>query len=490
MHINTILKITLLITTILLSSCNMAPLKETAISEYDIPEKFDTVEKLSKDELSNVKFIVSSKDSLVDVKWWESFGDKTLNGIIEKVISNNLDVKLAITRVKMLESQFDISRGRRYPSLSLSGGYSKTEGPVTSFEMTQAGPVMGKSIDTYDNYSLRTGFRFELDIWGKLNSFENSAIAELMASKSDLQVVYLNIISGAINLYYDIHYQQEQILLSEKTLDIYKHNKEVMKKKYSTGTASKINIELINQAYYSTESKLESEKMALHSKMFQLSVLMGEYPKFLSTSENSLTYSNASEEISSMLPIAIPSELLKTRPDIISAEYKLESAREQVGASKADMFPSISLTAGLNLMSGDFDDLFSEDALSKTIGAELGQVIFAGGSKLANFEMKKVIYEQAIISYKKTVLNAFMETENVLNQIEYFKKQEKSLSRLFSASKNVKSEYEKRYLNGLVGYDKLLDAEKSIYSSKLGLLMIKKMLLVSKVSLHRALGGK
>ena len=121
----------------------------------------------------------------------------------------------------------------RYPSLSLSGGYSKSEGPVTSFDMTPAGPVMGKSIDTYDNYSLRTGFRFELDIWGKLASFENSAIAELMASKSDLQVVYLNIISAAINLYYDIHYQQEQILLSDKTLDIYEHNKEVMKNMFS-----------------------------------------------------------------------------------------------------------------------------------------------------------------------------------------------------------------------------------------------------------------
>lgn len=83
-----------------------------------------------------------------------------------------------------------------------------------------------------------------------------------------------------------------------------------------------------------------------------------------------------------------------------------------------------------------------------------------------------------------------METENVLNQIEYFKKQEKALTKLLAASKNVKSEYEKRYLNGLVSYDKLLDAEKSIYSSKLGLLMIKKMLLVSKVTLHRALGGK
>ena len=484
--INTIIIISI---SILLASCSMAPPKETAINEYDIPEKFDTVENLSKDELSNVKFIVSSKDSLVDVRWWESFGDVTLNSIVDKVILNNLDVKLAITRVKMLESQFDISRARRYPSLNLSSGYSKTEGPVTSFEMTQAGAVMGKSIDTYDNYSLRTGFRFELDIWGKLNNLENSAIAELMASKSDLQVVYLNVISSAINLYYDIYYQQEQIILSEKTLEIYKHNKEVMKKRYSSGTANKINIGLIEQAFFSTESKLESEKMALHSKMFQLSVLMGEYPNFLSN-KTEFSYSSISEELKSILPTAIPSELLKTRPDIIAAEYKLESAREQVGASKADLFPSISLTAGLNLVSGDFDELFSEDALTKTIGAEFSQVLFAGGSKLANLDMKKVLYEQAIISYKKTVLIAFMETENVLNQIMFFTKQEKSLTNLLSASSDVKSEYEKRYLNGLVSYDKLLDAEKSIYSSKLGLLTVKKMLLVAKVSLHRALGGK
>ena len=468
-------------------SCSMTPAKQSVKMNFEMPEEILR----SDDSAESFKI---SLENVSKTKWWKSFEDSVLTNFIDKVISKNLDVKLAISRVKMLESQFDLSKSRMYPAVNLSGNYTNAEGPQSALNMTPEGPSMVKEIQTYENYSLRTGLQYELDIWGKVRSMKNSAVAELMSSKADLETVYLNIIANATALYYNILSTKKQIYLTEKTLLIYKHNKKVMQKRFRNGLVSKLNLDLIDQATAMTLSKLEGEKSSYYQLMMQLSVLLGEYPKFLENSNLEIALqstSNLENSISTFdfPPLTISSDLLKTRPDVIAAEFKLDSSREQLGVAKADLFPSISITAGLSLVSGSIDDLFSSDFMTKTIGAEVNYPIFTGGSKLANLDMKKVLYEQAVINYKKVVLNAFLDVEKILVQQQFLEKQKEALTRQFIAAQNARDEYEKRYLKGLVSYDKFLEAEKSLYNSKTGIINIELALINSKIQLHRALGG-
>ncbi len=472
--------LTLFLATLLITSCSLAPKKELLNLSYEIPDNY-----------SNGKTIqLVNPDSLTQSQWWKSFNDQELNELVDKVIANNLDVKLAISRVNALESQFRIVRGTRMPQVSASAGYSLSESPQMNSNVSEimSSGEIGMELGTVNQYSLRTGLRFELDLWGKLRSKQKSAVAELMASKSDLQTVYLGIISQAIILYYDTKAQKQQILLSNKNLGLYEVNRNIQKNRYATGIGSKVNIELTNQAYEQAKAKLEKDKLYLITKQQQLSLLSGEYPQLNNSFDSK---SSPTPLLSSFpaLPVSVPSKLLKSRSDIQSAEFKIESARQAIGAAKADLFPTISLTASLGSVADIFKDIFSNDKLSKTLGFEVNEGVFTGGSRLAAIDQRKILYAQQVLNYQKTVLNAFLEVENGLATIESLEKQKNAVTNLVAASKRAKDEMEKRYQKGIYPYYKLLDAEKSLFSAQSQLIAIEKAFIMSRIQLHRAFGG-
>lgn len=469
----------ILLLSLSISSCFFAPTKKSVKLEYDIPESFIG--------LKNLDGYTVKKENVSNSNWWESFNDSKLNDIVDITIKNNLDLQLAASRVELIESQFKLTRARRLPGVSVSSGYTKAEGPQPTFSVGPTGMVQGTEIKTSDQYSLRAGLRWELDIWGKLRNTSKAAVAELMASKEDLRSVFFGIISQTIIFYYDVEASKQQVLLAEQNLEVYESNMQTQKSRYLKGVSAKLNIELTTQALEGAKAKLEREKQTLALKQHGLAILMGEYPK---------SNDNIKEEEKNFfpslnkLPNVLPSVLLKSRPDILSAEFKIESARQSVGAARADLFPSISLSLGYGYATSALDDIFSADYLMKSIGGELAQTIFAGGSKLANIDAKKVMYKQAILNYKKVLLNAFKDVEDALVKIKTFENQRLALSNQANAALRARNEMELRYLKGIFPYDKFLDSEKSLFNVKSGLINVELACIVSRVMFHKATSGE
>jgi len=392
----------ILIVLLLVSACSFAPKKIEIVQEIEIPDNYNS---------SN---LVQREDA-APIPWWEEFGDEKLNETIEKVLGNNLDLQIAEKRVEMLKAQFKTVRGSLLPAISTTGSYTKTEGPVTTMVPTSSGLTANTSIQENDMYSLRTGLGFELDIWGKLRRNTKAANETFKASKEDLNTAYLGIIAQTIILYYDIEVQKRNVQISIEILDIIRQNYEVIERRYKSGVAPKENLELISQAYRNMQTKLLTDEQLLAVKLNQQSVLLGEYPndRFESIDLNSGFLSSFAE-----IPVGIPSDLLKNRSDIVSALHNMEAARQQAGAAFADFFPSISLSAGFNFASMSWNELFDDLSLTKSVGGEVSEVLFAGGSKLASYKQKKVLYEQSVLSYKKTILTAFADVEDALITLE------------------------------------------------------------------------
>ena len=460
-------------------SCSMAPKKKDLAKEQKAPEQF------------SAQTATVTQEEVSPYRWWERFNDKTLNELVDRTIKNNLDILLAISRVDLLESQFSVARRLRFPMVSAKAGGSYGQSPAMAVSgglNQQTGQMemdVGYKSKTTDSYTLNLGLSFELDIWGRLKSQEKSVIANLLATKEDLQTVYLSIISQAIMLYNDIRELQSVKNYDKELFDIAKDIYVFSKQKYEAGSGTLTELEQSSQQLESAEAAFNSSTSDLKKKINSLLVLIGEYPKGFLENESEGDLSQNYEPI----PAGLPSSILKNRPDIKAAQFKVEAARQDIGAARADLFPKISITGVLGYLNVlEFTKLFSGDFLTASAGADVSYSI-AGLSKYAVVDQKHVLYQQAQLNYKKTVLNAFREVEDALLTLENADIQKDSAKKRLESMQNIYENAKSRYEKGVYSYPALLELRKNIISMKKLNLTITKGAILSRVQLHRALGG-
>ncbi len=461
-------------------SCSMTPhRKETAVKQR-IPENW-----------GEGGSVLEREDVPVD-SWWHVFNDEKLNALIEVTLENNLDIKMALERIKMYESQFDIQKGTRYPALNASAGYSWTKQPKPGFsaDMSQNPPSVQQKTtsETDPSYSLRMGLRFDPDIWGRLKHLEKASVARLKSSEADLQAMYLAIISQIILNYWDIAALEEKLEISHKSIQKYKNQLDIMREKYKTGLAPHVNLEMIKQTLQQTENSREKLLQQKKTAVNNMAVLTGEYPQNLSEKK---FYASALPQISDIsFPETVPADILQNRHDVVSAFYEMESARQTAGFAKADIFPSL----GINLSSGyqiaDIANLFSWKYLAASIGAEATQTLFAGGSKLASLDEKKSVFRQSVLKWEKTIMEAFLDVRNSLVTLDSARKIKYRTEQMLVSSEKVSGEIEYRYLRGLETYDRVITSGQTLLSVKNSMIESRKGCLIALVNIYRSTGGQ
>lgn len=470
----------IMIPALLLSvSCMFTPAKKIIKPHYQVPEDFMGI--------SHLDGVVVVADSVLPHKWWLQFNDAGLGEVIDEVIKNNLDLKLAAERVTMVAAQFKMSRAQRLPSISAGGGYNIGEVPQllpTGFNPATGEMTVAKSIVSQEQYSLRSGIGFQLDIWGKYRSLSHATHAELYAAQEDLQRAYQGMVAQAIVMYYGVQAAHQHVSLSQKNVALYETNMRLQERRYRQGIGSTLGMQQTTQALAAAKIQLAAHTMQRSQKEYALAVLQGAYPQ---------VQAHEDEEIGMPalppLPQVFPSSLLKNRPDIRAAEFRVEGARHHVGAARADLFPSLSLSLSISSAAELIENLFSENTITQMLGVEVAQIVFAGGAKLAVIDQRKAAYRQAIINYKKTLLNAFKEVEDLLVQMQGITVQRNAAATQVDAAEAIRNELEVRYLKGLVAYDQLLNAEKAVFNTQSYRIGLELMLLTVRVQFFRAVGA-
>ncbi|MCB0279793.1 MAG: efflux transporter outer membrane subunit, partial [Calditrichaeota bacterium] len=371
---------------LILVSCNMTPdLKKEDVA-INTPDKFLQLNQFT------------STDSVAPGKWWLAFNDPKLNEVIEKTMANNLDIKLAASRVKQFEAIFDINSAQQYPQINLDGSYAKQDGVIVA---PFARAITGSDVIDInsENFSLKAGLRFNLDIWGKFRNLSNAAGADYMAFRYDLQTAYEGIIAQVAALYFQVKAQKQLVSFFTRIRDTYRNNLQIQRDKYAGGIGNKLAVDLTSQQYHNAEQLLAIQENLLIQVTNQLSVLLGEYPNpdlFADVDEIAIQLST------DKIPVAVPSQLLKQRNDIQSATYRIDAARHRIGVARADFFPNLSIGGTIGLVNSNLGDLFDPDvSLDKTLSVGVSQTIFDAGSKSAVLDQRWAEYEQSVLNYRK-----------------------------------------------------------------------------------------
>ncbi len=440
---------------LLLGSCQLG--KHYTRPKLDLP---DTLDSMSVDTAS-----------LGDYPWEQLYTDTTLQGLIRKTLMYNKDMLIAAARVKELAAMKRIDYANMFPSIGLKV-YAERERENYG----------GKNLKQDDEFDLKAGATWELDLWGNLRWARDKSLAEFMGSIENQRALRMSLVAQVAQAYFELVALDNELSIVQQTVDARRESLHLARVRYEGGLTSETAFRQAQVELARTATLVPDLERKIALKENDIAFLTGEYPHHIKRSV-------LPEDVmfSASLPVGLPSALLERRPDVRQAEQARIAANAAVGVAYTNLFPRLALTVSY----GAESDLLSELLKSphQLFAANLLQSIFAMGKNRAMLKAKKAAYEQATYAYEKTVLNAFKDAYNAIAEFNKVKEIYETRLRLEQASKSTLDLAQLQYLNGVIGYMDLLDAQRGYLDAQIGLSNAVRDKQISMVNLYKALGG-
>lgn len=453
-----------MVLTMVLSACSMAP-------DYQRPPL--PVENSFPGEPAKVAAL---KTKASQIGWKEYFKDPRLQEYIGSSLANNRDLRIAMLNVEQARIGYDISISERLPGINASGGYSRNKKGTNS--------LTGYSnID--QGYSLNAGISsFELDFFGKYASLSDTAKAKYLATVEGQKAAHIALVAQVARSYIQLRTAEEQLSLARVTAKAYNDSFLLIKQQVEAGIANDLDLAQAEAQLYSSRVSVASAERSVIQLNNALNLVVGKSIKPVSKG-----YSISSQRILGKLPAALPSEVLLAHPNVMAAEYELMAANADIGAARAAFFPSISLTTTAGTMSTHFSDLFKGQGEAWSFGPSITIPIFNWGKIKSNYDLSLVRKESSIASYEKSIQEAFMNVANGLQSQKPLQRQLYAQVKLVSTTKDSLRLAQLLYDNGIASYLNVLDAQRSHFQARTGLLTTYEEQIMNGISLYTALGG-
>ncbi|MFT3997445.1 MAG: TolC family protein, partial [Asticcacaulis sp.] len=294
-------------------------------------------------------------------KWWEAFGDARLNRLIETALSKNNDLAAAALRVQKAQLQVRGARLDQWPQASGSVSASKT--------LNESG-TSASSDET--SYSASFSVAYELDLWGRLKATTDATRFEATATEADLEAARLSLIGTTAQAYWQIAYTHQQIRDAEQSLDYARRVRDMVRVQHQAGSVSGIEAAEADQTVNAQEASLSALRQQLVENRAALTLLLGGEAWPESDEATQLpTY-----ELPAIAP-GLPADLLARRPDLKAAEARLRGTLRSVDATRASMYPALSLTGSAGGSSTELGKVLSDPSSALGVGLSLPFLNFA-----------------------------------------------------------------------------------------------------------------
>jgi multidrug efflux system outer membrane protein len=433
-------------------SCTMVPKYKTPESDISLAEH---QEKNSK------------------IAWQTFFESDDLKRIIKIALKNNDDLKIANLNIESARQIHGIARSRLLPTIAAGASETRqgVSGPFASFTPKRI-------------YRANVNFTsFELDFFGRLKSLKKSAQEDFLSTIEARNLVRITLIAETANSYAQLILDQEILKIKKDNFAAMKKKSKIMKDRVTQGLNSRIDDLNIISALEKSKIEIATYEKLVTQDRNALMTLIGDFnednlPKIskiskIKIAENALKF--------------IPSRDLLSRPDIKRAEHKLKSVNANIGAARAALFPSISLTGSYGYQSLEATDLFNSK--NWTFTPSINVPIFSGGRATANLENSKILKKIEIVEYQDAIENAFRETLDKLADRKALLSQLESSSIIFDAKEHSYQISNNQLKFGLINRLEHLDYYLEFLQAKESDLTLRKEYLINLIELYKTLGG-
>ena len=443
-------------------------LLSTGLSGCHIYRTYERPELSGVDSLYRVPAMTEDTMSLADFSWKELFTDTVLQQLIEKGIANNTDLNIARLKVREAEALLTSSKLAYLPSVSLT-----PQGTIKSIE--------GNS--PTKTYNLAALADWELDIFGRLTNAKREAKAVLEQSQAYKQAVQTQLIATIANSYYTLLMLDKQLDISKRTAEIWAENLRVMKALKKAGQTTEMAVAQIEASKLSVDASLLSLEQQITEVENSLSSLLGVVSQRIDRSTLDM------QSFPDTLSVGVPLQLLQRRPDVRQSEAALAESFYTTNRAYSAFYPAITLSGSAGwtnaagaIISNPGEWLFS------AVGS-LVQPLFNRGQNIANLKVAKARQEEALLTFRQTLLNAGTEVNDALLQwqvarrrLDLDRQQIISLQSAVRSSELLMRHSSQNYLEVLTARQTLLDAELSAVSDRFEEIQ-------GVINLYHALGG-
>jgi NodT family efflux transporter outer membrane factor (OMF) lipoprotein len=413
----------------------------------------------------------ASSDAML-LEWWTEFNDTNLTSLIERAMKSNLDLRLAEERIREARAASSVVNAGFWPTANITGSATRNRIGI---------PNVRKS----NLFQAGLDAAWELDIFGGTRRSIEAAEADVKATIEDRRDVLVTLVSELAINYVQLRGYQQEIIIARNNLSSQQQNASVVRKRYEGGFVSALDVANADAQMATTMSQIPVLEISVQQTIYNISVLLGQEPASLL---EELSPASSIPLTPPEVPAGLPSEMLRRRPDIRRTEAQIHSATAQIGVATADLFPKFNLAGSINMSASKPGDL-RWDQRSWSFGPSASWEIFNAGRVSYNIEIQKALQQQAVLTYKKSVLTAIQDVENAL--IAYAKEQEhhKALINAVTANRKAVDLATQLYVEGQTDFISVLDAQRSLYVTEDALVRSTSTLSTDLIAIYKALGG-
>jgi outer membrane protein, multidrug efflux system len=426
------------------------------------------------------------------VEWWKSFHDPTLTSLVERAINANLDLRQAQARIRQARAARGVAGAGLWPTVDVSASYRRSFSGGSSGisgASVSGGPIFIPSGDGQGARDLfQTGLdaAWELDIFGGVRRQIEAADADLQAAVDDGRDLWVSLAAEVGTNYIDLRGLQQQIATARDNLEAQRHTAEISRQRYEAGFVSALDVANAKAQEATTRSQIPVVESAAQAAIYNLSLLLGREPAALA---RELSLQAPIPVTPPEVPVGLPSDLLRRRPDIRRAERQLHAATARIGVATADLFPRFSLSGSFGLSGNTAGSLTDWANRFWGFGPTVSWPVFDAGRIRANIEVQNALQEETLNAYQQTVLTALKDVETAL--VAYAKEQEhrQSLSEAVAYNRKAVDLARTLYVAGRRDFLSVLDAQRSLYLSEDALVRSTQGVASGLIALYKALGG-
>lgn len=442
---------------VLLSSCHI-------YRNYQRPDNLPT-DSLFRDADNQP---VTDSLSLGDLPWQEIFQDTLLQQYIRYGLEHNTDMQTALLRIDQAKAQLTAAKLSFLPSLTLS-----PQGTLTS----TAG---SKTVKTYE---LPVQASWEIDLFGNLRNAKKGTQATLLQQQAYQQAVRSELIAGIANTYYSLLMLDEQVAISQSTLEVWKEQVRTMEARMKVGEETENAVTQARASLYELEATHNDLLRQQRETENSLCTLLG-------MTSRSLERGTLDKQIfPETLPTGIPVRLLSRRPDIVQAEMTLANAYYTTNQARSAFYPNLNLSGSAGWTNALGQAVTNPGDWILSAVASLTQPLFNRGKLISNLRVSKDEEQIALLNYRQTLLDAGQEvndalyaTESAGRSLESHRKQCRELERTVQTSEAL-------YRTGNATYLELLTARQSLLNARLNVVTDSFTQCQAVINLYQALGG-
>jgi outer membrane protein, multidrug efflux system len=415
---------------------------------------------------------------VANTKWWQQFGDPVLDDLVETALRENLDVRVAATRIDQFAGALVATRSQFFPQI----GYGADASRLRSSRLGV--PAIPEPADPFFTlYQAALSTSWQIDLFGRVRRLSEAAQAQVYASEQGKRGVVLTLVTSVAAGYVTLRALDRQLDIAQGTAANFGESSRIFHLRFTRGIVSQTEVSQVDSQWQQALAAIPDISRQIAAQENLLSILLARPPGPIPRGKT------IDQLVAPAIPADLPSALLERRPDILQAEQNLVAANANVGAARALYYPQLSLTGTFGSISQAFGSFLSGPATAWLVGASLAGPLVTFGGIEGQVKTAEAQKEQATLVYRQVILNALRETNDALVGSQNTREQSDRQAERVVSLREFARLSKLRFDSGLASYLEVLVAENDLFAAELAAVGTQASRYTQLIAVYQAMGG-